>query len=92
MQHRSVSNATDRWRRREGAGRFAAKPRLEAAGRRYTISQEALLVGHEDWVQSVVWQPLARGAHADPAGRTLLTASMDRTMMLWRRDPGSGGY
>lgn len=51
---------------------------------RYTVGIEALLIGHEDWVHSVEWA-------APPPGQTmhtrasvaLLSASMDRTMIMW---------
>ena len=57
---------------------------------------ESVLVGHEDWVHSVVWQPaspLQTGAAQPPPLRQpcLLSASMDRTMMLWRPDAATGG-
>lgn len=37
--------------------RYAPKPRFNTPGGCYTASLEALLVGHEDWVHSVQWQP-----------------------------------
>lgn len=41
---------------------------------------EALLQGHEDWALSVSWRP-----RADPSEPLeLLTASMDRSLILWR--------
>lgn len=46
----------------------------------------ALLVGHEDWVFSAAWQPRLVAGTAP----CLLTASMDRTMMLWRPEPSAG--
>ena len=53
-----------------------------------TVNMEALLVGHEDWVFSAAWQP-QHGADAEQP--CLLSASMDRTMMLWRPEASSGG-
>uniref|UniRef100_A0A1D2A3F7 Elongator complex protein 2 n=1 Tax=Auxenochlorella protothecoides TaxID=3075 RepID=A0A1D2A3F7_AUXPR len=64
--------------------RFAPRPRLALSGTEsLEVMLEALLVGHEDWVQSVAWQP------AGDEGRApcLLSASMDRTLMLWQPDP-----
>ena len=52
-----------------------------------TVTMEALLVGHEDWVFSVAWQP---DQGAEPAAPCLLSASMDRTMMLWRPEASTG--
>lgn len=42
---------------------------------------EALLAGHEDWVHGVRFH-----ASSSKSELTLLSSSMDRTMMLWRRD------
>ncbi|WKX98735.1 hypothetical protein Q1695_013985 [Nippostrongylus brasiliensis] len=39
------------------------------------ISAEAVLSGHDDWVQSTVW---------DRTGRTLLTSSSDKTLIVWK--------
>ncbi len=52
-----------------------------------TVTMEALLVGHEDWVFSAAWQP---DQDAESAAPCLLSASMDRTMMLWRPEASSG--
>ena len=50
-------------------------------------------VGHEDWVHSVAWQPpLAHGDGSVEQPLCVLSASMDRTMMLWRPDPGVGAH
>jgi elongator complex protein 2 len=52
---------------------------------------ESVLIGHEDWVHSVAWQPLVAAASGRPQPRPcLLSASMDRTMMLWRPDAATG--
>ncbi|BDA40643.1 Elongator complex protein 2 [Coccomyxa sp. Obi] len=66
--------------------RYAPQPTFVAAERTFSVAMDALLVGHEDWVFSAVWQPRM------VAGTTpcLLTASMDRTMMLWRPEPSAG--
>jgi elongator complex protein 2 len=48
---------------------------------RYVATLEAVLSGHEDWVYSCQWSPTSL---------TLLTASMDKTMLLWEPDPVSG--
>ncbi|OMO64059.1 hypothetical protein COLO4_32127 [Corchorus olitorius] len=59
----------------------------------YQISLESLLIGHEDWVYSVQWQP---PSIADDEGfgflqpQSLLSASMDKTMMIWQPEKRTG--
>eukprot|EP00741_Cyanophora_paradoxa_P006330 tig00000980_g6137.t1 len=62
------------------------------AGRaRFTAALEALLSGHEDWVYGLAWHPpVPRPGGAPERPLCLLSASMDRTMALWRPDPGTG--
>ena len=47
------------------------------------ISLEALLIAHENWVYSVNWHPpiLKEGKKIQPL--LLLSASMDRSMIVW---------
>ena len=69
--------------------KYAPKPRMILGGRSYVAILESLLVGHEDWVMSVAWN--MRKASADTMqDLVLLSSSMDRTMILWRKDAGSG--
>ncbi|KAJ0095654.1 hypothetical protein Patl1_15093 [Pistacia atlantica] len=53
----------------------------------YQISVESLLIGHEDWVYSVQWEPPSAApsdgiAYQQPL--SILSASMDKTMMIWQ--------
>lgn len=50
--------------------------------KKFAITFEALLLGHEDWVYSADWQ--------DTAEAKLLTASADGTLAIWESDPTSG--
>ena len=76
-------------------GRYAPKPQFSTPKGQYTAFLEALLVGHEDWVHSVQWQP-PQPPHSPPKDPQpaqplcLLSTSMDRTMMLWRPDSATG--
>lgn len=71
--------------------RYAPQPTFAAAGSLFSVAMEALLVGHEDWVFSAAWQPQQPVAdNADSVAPCLLTASMDRTMMLWRPEASAG--
>ena len=59
----------------------------------YQISLESLLIGHEDWVYSVQWQPPSststeNNGHLQP--QSILSASMDKTMMIWKPEKISG--
>lgn len=58
----------------------------------YQISLDSLLIGHEDWVYSVEWKPpfmkSEEGIVFQPQG--LLSASMDKTMMIWQPEKTSG--
>lgn len=46
----------------------------------YRVKLDGLLTGHEDWIHSVQFSP---GSKTEIE---LLTASMDRTMIIWRWD------
>ncbi|KAI8476319.1 MAG: WD40 repeat-like protein [Monoraphidium minutum] len=85
--------------------RYAPRPHVSAGGAPLWVSLEGLLVGHEDWVHTVCWRPqppppAAAGAGgqgrrraASPPRRAalrLLSASQDRSMLLWRCDEGGG--
>lgn len=59
----------------------------------YQISLESLLVGHEDWVYSVEWQPplISPGEGSEYFQPfSILSASMDKTMMIWKPEKTSG--
>ena len=66
--------------------RYAPKAGFSAGEVAFTAVLEAVLIGHEDWVHSVAWQPQA----ACEERPCLLSASMDRTMALWRPDAATG--
>lgn len=74
--------------------RYAPKPLLRTDRHEYSATLEALLVGHEDWVHAVAWHPRVPCSGAGGGGTSqpacLLSASMDRTMMVWRPDPATG--
>jgi len=72
-----------------GITKYAPKPRVYVGGVSYDIILESLLVGHEDWVMNVAWNT----AGSNPmtlTELTLLSSSMDRTMILWKKDIASG--
>lgn len=55
----------------------------------FAVSLETVLAGHENWVYGVHWQPpfYKDGELQQPL--SLLSASMDKTMILWAPEDGS---
>ncbi len=49
----------------------------------YSVTFEALLLGHEDWIYTVSWSGIDRGLK-------LLSASADNSLAVWEPDLGSG--
>jgi elongator complex protein 2 len=56
---------------------------FEAKGLKYSITFEALLFGHEDWIYTTAWNP-------DSKRQQLLSASADNTITIWEQDQASG--
>ncbi|KAM0015317.1 putative transcription factor WD40-like family [Helianthus debilis subsp. tardiflorus] len=57
----------------------------------YQVSLESLVIGHEDWVYSVEWQPPSlteNGSCYQP--QSILSASIDKTMMIWQPERTTG--
>ena len=57
--------------------------RLEAAGVNYSLTFEALLLGHEDWIYTVGWM-------INQGRNQLLSASADNSLAIWESDASSG--
>jgi elongator complex protein 2 len=58
--------------------------RLQSAGIDFSITFEALLLGHEDWIYSAKWSSLQDGK------LRLLSTSADNSLAMWEADPTSG--
>lgn len=58
--------------------------RLNSAGKDFSITFEALLLGHEDWIYSARWQRQEDGK------LQLLSTSADNSLAIWEADPSSG--
>ncbi|XP_078613417.1 elongator complex protein 2-like [Branchiostoma floridae x Branchiostoma japonicum] len=56
----------------------------------YAVVLEAVLAGHENWIYGVHWQPAVFNDGSRHQPLSLLSASMDKTMILWKPDPTSG--
>ncbi|CAG9999724.1 unnamed protein product [Clonostachys byssicola] len=57
--------------------------KLKAGGKQFSVTFEALLLGHEDWIYSAKWN------HANDRLQ-LLTTSADNSLAIWEPDPSSG--
>lgn len=58
--------------------------RLQTAGKDFSVTFEALLLGHEDWIYSAKWK-----SHTD-GKLQLLSTSADNSLSIWEADPASG--
>lgn len=66
-------------------------PVLVAGSSSYQISLESLLIGHEDWVYSAEWQPPSSvDGIVCYQPQSILSASMDKTMMIWQPEKTTG--
>lgn len=79
----------------EGLGllSYIKGPSFTTGGFSYQVLLESLLIGHEDWVYSAKWQPPVRNdkeGHGWYQPQSILSASMDKTMMIWRPEKTTG--
>lgn len=56
---------------------------IKSAASKYSITFEALLLGHEDWIYQAAWR------HRE-GKLQLLTTSEDNSLAIWESDPNSG--
>ncbi|KAI0546848.1 WD40-repeat-containing domain protein [Xylaria curta] len=59
--------------------------RLKTSEKDFTITFEALLLGHDDWIYSAKWY-----TGPDTGRLQLLSTSADNTLAIWEADPSSG--
>ncbi|XP_073301422.1 elongator complex protein 2-like isoform X2 [Primulina huaijiensis] len=68
-------------------------PIFSAGSSSYQVSLESLLIGHEDWVYFVEWQP-PQSSCVDGIEfhqpLSIFSASMDKTMMVWQPENTTG--
>uniref|UniRef100_A0A3P9AJK8 Elongator complex protein 2 n=1 Tax=Esox lucius TaxID=8010 RepID=A0A3P9AJK8_ESOLU len=70
--------------------KLVAKSGAEDASSLFAVTLETVLAGHENWVYGVHWQlPVIKGGRPQQS-LSLLSASMDKTMILWAPEEGSG--
>lgn len=58
--------------------------RFQAKGSDYSVTFEALLLNHDDWIHSARWHMSSEGS------LRLLSASADNSLAIWESDPSSG--
>lgn len=56
---------------------------LQVSQSSYSLTFEALLLGHDDWIYTVSWQASNKGLH-------LLSASADSSLAFWEAEVNSG--
>ncbi|XP_061521283.1 elongator complex protein 2 isoform X2 [Phycodurus eques] len=56
----------------------------------FAVALETVLTGHENWVYGIHWQPPSYKGGERQQRLGLLSASMDKTMILWTPDQASG--
>lgn len=65
----------------------------EAEGSKHSITFEALLIGHEDWIYTARWfsdDDASKTTTITSTGPRLLTASADNSLAIWEQDTDSG--
>lgn len=68
-------------------------PVFESGSSYFQTSMESLIIGHEDWVYSVEWQPpMTSSVEGNEIyqPQSILSASMDKTMMIWQPEKTTG--
>lgn len=60
--------------------------RLGSSTSQYTVTFEALLIGHEDWIYTARWGP--RQSASEPL--VLMSASADNSVSMWSANESSG--
>nr|CAD7578291.1 unnamed protein product [Timema californicum] len=58
--------------------------------RHFAVSLESVLAGHEGWVYGVNWRPSVTGDDGSRQPLSLLSSSLDKTLVLWAPDEQSG--
>nr|CAD7425463.1 unnamed protein product [Timema monikensis] len=58
--------------------------------RHFAVSLESVLAGHEGWLYGVNWHPSVTGDDGSRQPLSLLSSSLDKTLVLWAPDEQSG--
>ncbi|RXN05381.1 elongator complex 2 isoform X1 [Labeo rohita] len=63
---------------------------FQVSGDEFAVTLETVLAGHENWVYGIHWQPPCVKGDSVEQPLKLLSASMDKTMILWGPEEDSG--
>ncbi|TRY84309.1 hypothetical protein DNTS_025420 [Danionella cerebrum] len=63
---------------------------FQVCGEEFAVTLETVLAGHENWVYGIHWQPPCGQGNCVEQPLRLLSASMDKTMILWGPEEDSG--
>ncbi|XP_067267372.1 elongator complex protein 2 isoform X3 [Chanodichthys erythropterus] len=63
---------------------------IQVSGDEFAVTLETVLAGHENWVYGIHWQPPCVKGDSVEQPLKLLSASMDKTMILWGPEEDSG--
>lgn len=56
----------------------------------YNVTLESVLYGHESWVYGVHWRPIKQEKSDDYQSMRLLSASFDKSMVIWKLEETTG--
>ncbi|EJT97577.1 WD40 repeat-like protein [Dacryopinax primogenitus] len=56
---------------------------------RYSVTFDALLLGHEGWVTGLHWYPQLQTPSSSKQPLVLLTSASDNSLIMWSQDPDS---
>uniref|UniRef100_A0A8C2IZN4 Elongator complex protein 2 n=1 Tax=Cyprinus carpio TaxID=7962 RepID=A0A8C2IZN4_CYPCA len=63
---------------------------FQVSGDEFAVTLETVLAGHENWVYGIHWQPPCVKGDSVEQPLKLLSASVDKTMILWGPEEDSG--
>ncbi|KAI8914205.1 quinon protein alcohol dehydrogenase-like superfamily [Gorgonomyces haynaldii] len=61
---------------------------IQVQSKPYTLLLDAVLMGHDDWVHTVQWQPVMNGHQP----MTLISSSADKSLIIWAPDQHSASW
>lgn len=85
------ANNFDKKKAENSLAYYIKGPVFVAGSFSYQVSLESLVIGHEDWVYSVEWQPPSlTDNNSCYQPQSILSASIDKTMMIWQPERTTG--